>query len=67
MCPGAYRKGEHFHASCVRTDLHHLFSCFYLIVSFFICRDLSLPSFKKGVFVRNVCFSQMRSISAVVK
>ena len=59
--------GERSHASCVRTDLHHLFSCFYLIVSCFICRDVTLPSFKKGVFVRNVYFSQMRSISAVVK
>ena len=44
--------GEGYHASCVRTHLH-LFSCFCLMVSCFICRDLNLPSFKKGLFVRN--------------
>ena len=62
------------HSKCVplRTggDLHlhlHLFSCFCLIVSCFICRNLTLPSFKKGVFVRNGYFSPMRSISVVMK
>ena len=59
--------GERYHASCVRTHLHYLFSCFCLMVSCFICRNLTLPSFKKGVFVRNGCFSPMRSISVVMK
>ena len=38
-----------------------------LMVSCFICRNLTLPSFKKGVFVRNGYFSSMRSISVVMK
>ena len=62
MCTG----GEGYHASCVRTPLHYLFSCFCLMVSCFICRKLSLPSFKKDVFVRNGYFSPMRSISVVM-
>ena len=40
--------GEGYHASCVRTHLHHLFSCFCLMVPCFICRNLTLPSLKKG-------------------
>ena len=59
--------GEGYHASCVRTHLHYLFKCFCLMVSCFICRNLTLPSFKKGVFVRNGYFSPMRSISVVMK
>ena len=38
-----------------------------LMVSCFICRNLTLPSFKKDVFVRNGYFSPMRSISVFVK
>ena len=45
--------GEGYHASCVRTYLHYLFSCSCLMVSCFIRRNLTLPSFKKSVFVRN--------------
>ena len=63
VCTG----GEGYHTSCVRTHLHYLFSCFCLMVSGFICRNLTLPSFKKGVFVRNGYFSPMRSISVVMK
>ena len=37
-----------------------MFSCF-------ICRNLILPSFKKGASVRNGYFSPMRSISVVMK
>ena len=59
--------GGGYHASCVRTHLHYLFSCFCLMVSCFICRNLTLPSFKKGVFVRNGYFSPMRSTSVVMK
>ena len=58
--------GEGYHASCVRTHLHYLFSSFCLMVSCFICRNLTLPSFKKGMFVRNDYFSPMRSISVVL-
>ena len=60
---GAHSRGEDYHASCVSTHLYHLFSCFCLVLSCFICRNLTLPSFKKGVFVRNGYFSPMRSIS----
>ena len=59
--------GEGYHASCVRTQLHYLFSCFCLMMSCFICRNLTLPLIKKGVFVRNGYFSPMRSISVVMK
>ena len=38
-----------------------------VMVSCFLCRNLTLPSFKKGVFVRNGYFSPMRSISVVMK
>ena len=38
----------------VRTSL---FSCFCLLCLGFFCRNLTLPSFKKGVFVRNGYFS----------
>ena len=42
-------------------------SYFFLMVSCFICRNLTLPSFKKSVFVRNGYFSPMRSTSVVMK
>ena len=40
---------------------------FCLIVSCFICRNLTLPLFKKDVFVRNGFFTLMRSISVAMK
>ena len=42
-------------------------SHFCAMVSPFICINLTLPSFKKGVFVRNGYFSPVRSISVVMK
>ena len=39
--------------------------CCCLMVSRFICKNLTLPSFKKDLFVRNILFSPMRSISVV--
>ena len=51
----------------VRTYIMYLFSCFCLMVSCFICRNLTVPSFKKGVFVRNGYFSPIRSISVVMR
>ena len=55
--------------SCVRVQLHYLFSCFWqhfcLKVSCFICRNLTLLLFKKDVFVRKGYFSTARSISVV--
>ena len=45
----------------------HLFSCFCLMVPCFICTNLTLPSFKKDVFVRSGYFSPMRSISVAMK
>ena len=59
--------GEGHRTSCDRTHVHFLFSCCYLMVSSFICRNLILPSFKKDVFVRNGYFSPMTSISVVMK
>ena len=59
--------GEGYQASCIRAHLHYLFSCFCLMVNCFICRNLSLPSFKTGAFVRNGYISPMRSISVVRK
>ena len=34
-------QGEGYHVSCVRTHLHYLFSFFCLMVSCFICRNLT--------------------------
>ena len=59
--------GEGYRALCVRTHLHYLFSCLCLMVSCFICRNLTLPSFKKGMFVRIGYFSPVRPTSVVVK
>ena len=59
--------GQGYNASCVREHLRYLFSCFCLMVSCFICKNLTLPSFKKGVLVRNGYFSPMRSISVAMK
>ena len=59
--------GEGYQASRVRTQLHYLFLYFCLMVSCFICRNLTLTSFKKGVLVRNNYFSPMRSIPVVMK
>ena len=44
-----------------------LISCFCLMMPCFICRELTLPSFKKGVFGGSGYFSPMRSISAVME
>ena len=66
-CVQVHTGGEGHHASCIRPHLHYLFSCFCLMVSCFICRDLTLPSSKNGVFVRNGYFSPMRSISVLMK
>ena len=70
MRTAAYRE-RGCHASSVRTHLHYLSSCFCqhfcLIMSCFICTKLTLPLFKKDVFVRNGYFSPMRSISVVMK
>ena len=46
----------------------NIFSCFYLTVSCFICKNLTLPLFKKGYLCRgNGYFSPMRSIYVVMK
>ena len=52
----------------VRTYIYtNLFPWFCHMVPCFICRNLTLPSSKKGVFLRNGYFSYMRSISVVIK
>ena len=66
-CAQVLTGGEGYNASCVCTHLQYLFSCFCLMVSCFICRNLTLPSFKKGEFVRNGYSAPMRSISVVMK
>ena len=47
MLTAAYWRRRGFHVSCVRTKLNNLFSCFGkhfdLIMSYFICRNLTLP------------------------
>ena len=48
--------GEEYHISCVRTHLYYLFSHFFLMLSCFIRRNFTLPSFKKCLFVRNDYF-----------
>ena len=66
----AYRERE-CHVSYVRSHLHYFFSCFWqhfcLLLSCFTSRNLTLPLFKKDVFVRNGYFSPTRSISVVMK
>ena len=59
--------GEGCQASFVRTYLHYFFWCFCLMGSCCICRNLTLPSFTKGVFVRDCYLSPMRSISVVMR
>ena len=61
MCIGAYR-GRRYHASCVRTHLQAL--TLFVLLSYGF---LSLPSFKKGAFLRHGNFSPVRSISVVVE
>ena len=61
-CLQTRKGGEGYHASYVRTHLG-----FCLMVSCFICRNLTLPLFEKGMFVRNGYFPPMRSISVVRK
>ena len=57
----AYR-GRECHASCVLMHLHYFFSCFWqhfcLIVPRFICRNLTLPLFKKVCSSETVIFLQ---------
>ena len=59
ICTGAH-KGE---------GVSHLisFHVFVLWCLCFICTNLTLPSFKKDVFVRSGYFSPMRSISVAMK
>ena len=49
------------------TSLFMFWEAFCLIVYCFICRNLTLPLFKKDVFGRNGYFSPTRSISVVMK
>ena len=57
MRKAAYR-GRECHSSCVPTYLHYLFSCFWqhfcLIVSCFICRNVTLS------FIKTKCVHQKR-------
>ena len=55
MWIGAY-KGRGVSRLMWRTHWHYLFSCFCLMVSCFICRNLILPLFKKGACVQKWLF-----------
>ena len=55
-CAQMHTGGEEYNVSCVRTHLYYLFLCFYLMLLCFICRNLTLSSFKKGGLVRNEFF-----------
>ena len=61
------RRGVTPHVYIALTCLFMLWQDFCLIVPCFICRNLTLPIFKKDVFLRNTCFSPTRSVSAVLK
>ena len=61
-------EGEGYGGSCVRRHLNTIsFHGFVLMVSCFICRNLTLASFKKCVLIRIGYFSPVRSISVVMK
>ena len=57
------KRGSCAQASCASTHLHYLFSCFCLMVSCFICRNLTLPSFKNS---KKVCLSEMVIFSSEI-
>ena len=61
MCIGEYRERQYY-VSRVRTHLQAL--TLFMILSYGF---LSLPSFKKGVFLRQDYFFPMRSISVVME
>ena len=65
MCTGSYRRRGVSRLIC--TYALTLFSCSCLMVPCFICRNLVLPSFKKGVSVRNGYYSPMRSSFVIMK
>ena len=58
MCTSAYRG--------MRGVTPYLFFCFCLVMSCFICRNLTLPTFKKSLFVGNGFLSPMRSVSVIM-
>ena len=63
MREAAYRRKD-CHASCVRTHVHYLFSCFWqhfcLIVYCFICKNITLSLIKKKMCLSCVHFSPKR-------
>ena len=50
------REREGCDNSCLRTYIHYLFACFCHMMSYFICRNLTLPSFKTGVCKKGLFF-----------
>ena len=52
MFTGAYRERGVSRLMCTYV-ITRSFSCFCLMLPCFICRNLTLPSFRKHVFVRN--------------
>ena len=66
MCTGAFKGRGVSRIMCTYALILSLFMVLLYGVCF-ICRNLTLPSFKNGVFVRNGYFTPMRSISVVMK
>ena len=64
-CIQVHTRREGYHTSCVHTQLQLLFSCFCVLVSCFTCRNLTLPSFKKGLFVRDGYAFNLKQINLI--
>ena len=67
MCAGAYRGRGVSRLMCKYLVKLSRFMFLFYGALFYVYRNSNLPLFKKGVFVRNGCFSPMRSISVVMK
>ena len=66
-CVQLHTWGGGYYVLCIPKH-SHLFSCIwqhlFLIVSCFVCKNLTLPLFKQDVLVTNGFFSAMKSISS---
>ena len=66
MFTDVYREGRVSRFMCTYALTLCLFMFCHMVFCF-VCRNLTFPSFKKGVFVKNGYFFPMRSISVVMK
>ena len=65
-CIQVQTRREGYHTSCVHTQLQLLFSCFCVLMSCFTCRNLTLPSVKKGLFVRDGYAFNLKQIESYI-